>query len=85
MGLGIDAFWIVERFIKLFRRLLSPTFFSICWVAKAPSHSIENQGHVVGPAPHPIAKWQITIVKTGTINSPTLSHLLHIDLIEKIP
>ena len=27
MRLGIDAFWIVERFIKLFRRLLSPTFF----------------------------------------------------------
>ena len=28
---------------------------------------------------------EITIVKTGTINHPTLSHLLRIDLIEKVP
>jgi len=27
---------------------------------------------------------EITIVKTGTINHPTLGHLLRIDLIEKV-
>ena len=86
MRLGIDTFWIVERFIKLFGRFPSPLLSQFVRRSKTLCHLITIVGimwlnwfHIQLPMALIIA-----IVETSAINHATLRHLLSIDLIEKI-